>query len=204
MLLTINEAPPAKSDLEVILALPRPKVIKRMIENLTSLGIKKITFINSARVERFYWGSDLILPANWQSAVCKGLEQSKDTVEPIIKFERLFKPFVEDQLLKDTLPNSVAFAHPYCDPYVDQSTQLKKILIGPEGGWVDFEIETFKKIGLAGYSFGGWTDGTRIYAGGSSYTPTGGITLNPRWYDMTYTISFNSKSATSQLGRTWR
>jgi uncharacterized repeat protein (TIGR02543 family) len=49
----------------------------------------------------------------------------------------------------------------------------------------------------AGYTFGGWSNGTSTYAGGASYTPTGGITLNPVWIANTYTISFNSNSATS-------
>ena len=49
----------------------------------------------------------------------------------------------------------------------------------------------------AGYTFGGWSNGTTTYAGGASYTPTGGITLNPVWTANTYTISFNSNSATS-------
>ena len=49
----------------------------------------------------------------------------------------------------------------------------------------------------AGYTFGGWSNGTSTYAGGASYTPTGGITLNPVWTANTYTISFNSNSATS-------
>jgi uncharacterized repeat protein (TIGR02543 family) len=58
----------------------------------------------------------------------------------------------------------------------------------------------------AGYTFGGWSNGTTTYAGGASYTPTGGITLNPVWTANTYTISFNSNSASSgnvPANQTW-
>lgn len=48
-----------------------------------------------------------------------------------------------------------------------------------------------------GYTFGGWTNGTQTYAGGASYTPTAGITFNPVWTAVTYTISYNSNLATS-------
>lgn len=48
-----------------------------------------------------------------------------------------------------------------------------------------------------GYTFGGWSNGTTTYAGGSSYTPTGGITLNPVWTAITYSITFNKNLATS-------
>ena len=48
-----------------------------------------------------------------------------------------------------------------------------------------------------GYTFGGWSNGTTTYAEGSSYTPTGGITLNPVWTANTYSITFNRNLATS-------
>jgi uncharacterized repeat protein (TIGR02543 family) len=48
-----------------------------------------------------------------------------------------------------------------------------------------------------GYTFGGWSNGTTTYTGGSSYTPTGGITLNPVWAPNTYSITFNKNLATS-------
>ena len=47
-----------------------------------------------------------------------------------------------------------------------------------------------------GYTFGGWTNGTTTFAGGASYTPTAGITFNPVWNAVTYTISYNSNLAT--------
>ena len=49
----------------------------------------------------------------------------------------------------------------------------------------------------AGYTFGGWSNGITTFASGASYTPTGGITLNPVWNANTYTITFNSNVATS-------
>jgi uncharacterized repeat protein (TIGR02543 family) len=49
----------------------------------------------------------------------------------------------------------------------------------------------------AGYTFSGWSNGTTTYAGGASYTPTGGITLNPVWTANTYSITFNKNLATS-------
>ena len=47
----------------------------------------------------------------------------------------------------------------------------------------------------AGYSFGGWSDGSTTYT--SSYTPTTGITLNPVWTPYTYTIKFNKNGVTN-------
>ena len=66
-------------------------------------------------------------------------------------------------------------------------------------GWTSGSINlpTVGTMVKAGYTFGGWTAGSQTYAGGASYTPTAGITFNPVWTPITYTISFNSNLATS-------
>ena len=65
-------------------------------------------------------------------------------------------------------------------------------------GWVSgaINLPTVGTMVKAGYTFTGWNTGTQTYAGGASYTPTAGITLNPVWTANTYTISYNSNQAT--------
>jgi uncharacterized repeat protein (TIGR02543 family) len=65
-------------------------------------------------------------------------------------------------------------------------------------GWVSgaINLPTVGTMVKAGYTFSGWNTGTQTYAGGASYTPTAGITLNPVWTAKTYTISYNSNQAT--------
>jgi len=65
-------------------------------------------------------------------------------------------------------------------------------------GWVSgaINLPTIGTMVKAGYTFSGWNTGTQTYAGGASYTPTAGITLNPVWTANTYTISYNSNQAT--------
>jgi uncharacterized repeat protein (TIGR02543 family) len=58
-------------------------------------------------------------------------------------------------------------------------------------------LATIGTMVKAGYTFDGWTAGSQTYAAGASYTPTAGITFNPVWTPITYTISFNSNLATS-------
>jgi uncharacterized repeat protein (TIGR02543 family) len=58
-------------------------------------------------------------------------------------------------------------------------------------------LATIGSMVKEGYTFGGWTNGTQTYAAGASYTPTAGITFNPVWNAVTYTISYNSNQATS-------
>ena len=46
-----------------------------------------------------------------------------------------------------------------------------------------------------GYTFAGWSDASTVYT--TTYTPTGGITLNPSWTANTYVMSYNKNGAIS-------
>lgn len=152
--LHLSEPPPAPANLSVIMALPRPKVLKRVIEALTSLGIKQMTFVNSARVEKCYWDSDLLENTSWKDGVERGLEQSRDTIWPEIKFKRLFRPFFEDEIARQS--RGLLFAHPYAPAWSKKRAggNPRAVIIGPEGGWVDFETKMFADLGINGFSFG--------------------------------------------------
>lgn len=153
--LTIETPPPAPLPLKLILAMPRPKVLNRVIQHATSMGIKEIYIIKTWKVEKSYWESPAIKQENLRSQMIKGLEQGKDTVMPTIQIIKCFKPFVEDELpsiIKDTL---ALVSHPeaenLCPHKVDSHVTLA---IGPEGGFIPYEIDTLKNIGFKEVSLG--------------------------------------------------
>ena len=112
--LTLNTSPPRALPLTLILALPRPKMLRWVIQTVASMGIKHIHLINSARVEKSFWQSPFLTPESLHEQLILGLEQAVDTVLPKIYQHKLFKPFVEDKL-KDIMANSKALVgHPSC------------------------------------------------------------------------------------------
>ena len=138
----LNKKPPSKLDLTVILALPRPKVLRRLVMDMTSLGINKLIIVNSYKSEKSYWQSPLLNRID--EFVLEGLQQAIDTVPPIIEFKKRFKPFVEDEF--PTLLGKSVIAHPYASQswksYLDNTDAMPKILcIGAEGGWIDYEVD---------------------------------------------------------------
>ncbi len=138
--------PPAALPLTLILALPRPKMLKRILEAVTTLGVKKIYLINSWRVEKSFWQSPVLNDENLNQVLIKGLEQAKDTILPQIFFKKLFTPFVKQEL-KTISENSVCItAHPkasvLCPKEINQKTTL---VVGPEGGFIDLEIKTLEE-----------------------------------------------------------
>lgn len=153
--------PPSKLDLSVILALPRPKVLRRLIMDMTALGVSDIVLINSYRTQKSYWQSPML--ARLDEFVLAGLQQGVDTIAPNITLEKRFKPFVEDKLASLLANNKQAIvAHPYSSlslsVYLTQAavaTGLPQVLcIGSEGGWIDYEIELLAQHGCQAVNIG--------------------------------------------------
>ena len=141
------EAVPAKLPVHLILALPRPKVLRRMIMDAVTLGVERISLIHSYRVDKSYWQSPFLQQLD--DYVTLGLEQAGDTISPEIQMYKRFKPFVEDVLptfISDQKPAYVA--HPYAEQQMPHAIQHSCCLIvGPEGGFIPFEVDLFKKNG---------------------------------------------------------
>ena len=154
-------APPNKLDLTVVLALPRPKVLRRLIMDMTALGVAHIILINSYRSQKSYWQSPML--GRLDEFVLEGLQQSVDTTAPSITLEKRFKPFVEDKLprLLTDIDGQAIVAHPYgalsLSAYLQRASTdslPKMVFIGSEGGWIDYEIELLATQGCQALTIG--------------------------------------------------
>jgi len=164
---TLDKKPPPKLDLTVVLALPRPKVLRRLIMDMTSLGVNKLIIVNSYRSQKSYWQSPLL--ERIDEFIFEGLQQAIDTVPLIVECKKRFKPFVEDEfpaLLVDNKGHkeqgNAVIAHPYASQswktYLDtantKDTMPKVLCIGAEGGWIDYEVDLLCKHGCTAISLG--------------------------------------------------
>jgi len=150
-----NEEPPEPSPIRLILAMPRPKALKRIIQDITTLGVKELHIIKTWRVEKSYWSSPALKKESLEEQIRLGLEQGRDTIFPTITVHPYFKPFVEDELPAISKGSRCLVAHPKTQkkaPYhVDQPVTL---VIGPEGGFIEYEIEKFQELGFEIVSLG--------------------------------------------------
>ena len=146
---TLDTPPPPPLPLVVLLALPRPKMLKRSLQHLTALGVKKIVLINSYRVEKSFWQSPWLTPEKVREQLLLGLEQARDTVIPEVILEQRFKPFVEDRLPAMMAGHRGLVAHPVggerCPHQLNEPAVLA---IGPEGGFIDYEVEKLEQAGF--------------------------------------------------------
>lgn len=145
----LTVTPPAPARLSVILALPRPKSLPRLVQTLSMLGIKDIHFIHSYKVAKDFWSSDYLSRETVEQAAVLGLEQAVDTVMPKIEFRRRFKPFVEDELPELMRERMGFVAHPYgAEPCPERVERDAVLAIGPEGGWIDYELKMLEERGF--------------------------------------------------------
>ena len=151
----LADPPPPPLPLILVLSLPRPKALKRCIEAVTAMGVKTIFIIESWRVEKSYWSSPALVESVLRDHMLLGLEQGGDTVLPRIEIRKRFKPFVEDEL-PGLMGGSLAIVgHPTAEkPCPFGVSGPVTLAIGPEGGFIPFEIELLEKIGFVPVSLG--------------------------------------------------
>jgi len=154
MKVDLRDEPPQPLDATLIVALPRPKVLNRVIAGATSMGVKRIYLVNAWRVEKSYWKSPRLSVENLRMQSILGLEQARDTVLPRIETRRLFRPFVEEELPSIMAGTRALVAHPDATAECPHSVAPVTIAIGPEGGFIAKEIESLVAIGFEPVSLG--------------------------------------------------
>lgn len=153
--LVFDEPPPPALPLFLVMALPRPKMLKRVLQTVSTLGVKKLVLMNSYRVEKSYWQTPLLEPESIREHLILGLEQARDTQLPEVILEKRFKPFVEDRLPALIAQTRALVAHPYSEtPCPTGLTEATSLAIGPEGGFIPWEIEQLEACGFEGVHLG--------------------------------------------------
>lgn len=175
--LDCTEAVPRPS-IDLLLALPRPKVLKRLWAQLAAMGVGRIILVNASRVEHNYFATHWIDARYYRPLLIEGLEQAGDTLLPEVRIERRFRPCIEDTL-GEYAHGKRWVAHPERAPEVATpagvhgrrrqvglvaplaapgATGARRLLaVGPEGGWIPFELDLLIQNGFQPFSLGART-----------------------------------------------
>ena len=146
---------------DLVLAPPRPRVLKRLLPQLAAMGVGRIVLVGAQKVEKDFWGATLLREENYRPLLVDGLMQgAASTAVPQILARRNFRRFVSDEL--DSLfPTSRRIvAHPgsgevekWGSGEVEKAGRMV-LAIGPEGGWTDDEVALLESHGFSRYSLG--------------------------------------------------
>jgi len=161
----LRDEPPPIPSVELILALPRPIMLQRILKQATVLGVSTIHLIRSRRVEKSFFHSPVLQPEKIKKLLVEGLEQAMDTRLPEVQVYHRFKPFVEDVV--PTLEGTGLLAHPGTgaslidivvhgirDKKITPEKNKKILAVGPEGGWSEYECQCFLDRGFRMFTMG--------------------------------------------------
>ena len=160
---------------DLILAPPRPRVMKRLLPQLATMGVGRIFLVGAKKVEKDFWGATLLKPENYRPLLIDGLMQAGTTILPTLETRRNFRKFVKEEVdvLWPTAKRIVA--HPYGVDSTrifanvangresfaeirsiggDSRSETVLLAVGPEGGWTDEEVALLEEHGFSRYSLG--------------------------------------------------
>jgi RsmE family RNA methyltransferase len=150
---------PPMPQVDVLLALPRPKVLRRLWAQFAALGVGRIILTNAGRVERDYFDTHILSPACYRPLLIEGLQQAKDTRLPVVSIHRRFKVLLEDELDElfangQRLVAEAAATTPVATVLRDDPRERVLLAVGAEGGWSGFELEMLHTHGFQPVSLG--------------------------------------------------
>lgn len=152
--------------IDLVLAPPRPRVLKRLLPQLSALGVGRIVLVGAKKVEKDFWGATLLKEEIYRPLVVDGLMQSGTSIPTEMISRRQFRKFLAEEL-DDMFPNSLRIvAHPYEEKESSKEAGALKcssskstaervlLAVGPEGGWTDDEVQLLEEKGFSRYSLG--------------------------------------------------
>jgi RsmE family RNA methyltransferase len=147
---------PPSPEIDLICALPRPQTLKKVLLTCGMMGVRRLYLTRANRVERSFYQSPLLSPAAWRPFLLEGMSQGKWTRLPDVEIHDRFRRFFEDALpgreATEDKPGVKLLADLEApgrlDRLLDRTASRVIIAIGPEGGWVPFEIELMERLGF--------------------------------------------------------
>ena len=171
---------------DLVLAPPRPRVLKRLLPQLAAMGVGRIVLVGAQKVEKDFWGATLLREENYRPLLVDGLMQgAASTAVPQILARRNFRRFASDELDSLFPASRRIVAHPgegsgevgkWKSGEVEKwksgevgkwksgevgkwrSGEVGKWRSGEVGKWRSGEVEELGRMVLAIGPEGGWTD----------------------------------------------
>jgi RsmE family RNA methyltransferase len=143
---SLDREPPAPLPVALALALPRPPTLRKVLQQATALGAKRIVLFGCARVEKSFWQSRALEMAALEEQLRLGLEQARDTVRPRVESQRRFRSLCEETLPGLARSGPVWLADVGAAPPPHEPPAA--IVLGPEGGLLPAEIAALEAEGV--------------------------------------------------------
>ncbi len=154
-----TQPPPARNQTALVIAVPRPQTVKKILHFAAMAGITDLIFVRAERTDKSYLQSKTLLPENIQEELIKGLEQSCDSLAPRVSVLQHLGELWENAVVQSADLKLVLAPDLETSLAQVQAEQKRTCLaLGPELGWTQTEVERFTQAGFLRYALG-----SRIY-----------------------------------------
>lgn len=142
---------------DLVLAVPRPRAMKRLWAQVAAMGVRWIYLVNAEKVEKSYFSSHCLKPENYRPLLIDGLMQAGTTAIPEVTI--LQRLHALPDILAAASPHAPRLiAHPGMSarPTLPPSAEagLPVLAVGPDGGWTDAECTFFFENGFQPFALG--------------------------------------------------
>lgn len=160
--LELAGSPALRPRVDLIVALPRPQALKRILEYAAAMHVGRIDLVNAWRVEKSFFQTPLLAPEALRRHLMLGAEQGMTTWLPEVTVERRLVSYLERVAAAPDPPLRL-LAHPSAPEAIESAAAALggvsgrvELALGPEGGWIDREVETFGEAGFRPVNLGPW------------------------------------------------
>lgn len=160
--LRLFEDPPPRLPLRVAVGFPRPIQLRRILRDLSSLGVAAVDLVGADLGDKNYQNTNLFKDGGARSALIEGAAQSRDTAIPALAlWPRLDDWLGEGPWEKGRGPRPLQLLVAADNLRPEGSMARLGFLwrravlaVGPERGWSDRERELLEKAGFLRLSLG--------------------------------------------------
>ena len=141
--------PPPLLPLSLVLGCPRPPVARRILKDITSIGIRDIRVCHTDLNEKSYLTSKLWRDGLWREAVIEGAVQASSSLIPTVgiypSLEKAMESIPEntEKICLDYSEGSIPFTEKQF--HSDEAC----LAIGPERGWSAREVDLLHRAGFS-------------------------------------------------------
>lgn len=149
---------PPPTPIALVLAIPRPKVLARTLETAAAFAVARIELVNAWRVDKSYFGSPRLAADELAAHVRLGAEQGGTSHLPPVRVHPRLMAFLDEHHPPGAAPARALCAHARGGVPIEAApfpaSAPTTLAIGPEGGWIEREVDTFAARGFTIVSLG--------------------------------------------------
>jgi len=160
--LSVNENPLPRLPIRVAVGFPRPIQIRRLLRDLSNLGVQAIDLVGADLGEKSYRDTKLMEDGGARAALIEGAVQARETVIPELAVFAQVSEWLEQRPWEKAwnlkrIPLLLAMDNIRPEGSLSRlgPTKLPVVLaVGPERGWSDRERDLLEEAGFSRLSLG--------------------------------------------------